>query len=102
MRDWSSDVCSSDLFLQNEKFKNLLFKSSDKVSEFVSVQEGCDKFCSFCVVPYTRGSEFSRPVQDIQSEIQQYIDSGVQEVILLGQNVNAYHGKNKKIGRAHV
>jgi len=85
----------NDDFLQNEKFKNLLFKSSDKVSEFVSIQEGCDKFCSFCVVPYTRGSEFSRPVQDIQSEIQQYIDSGVKEVILLGQNVNAYHGKNK-------
>ena len=90
-----NDKFINDEFLQNEKFKNLLFKSSDKVSEFVSVQEGCDKFCSFCVVPYTRGSEFSRPVQDIQSEIQQYIDSGVQEVILLGQNVNAYHGKNK-------
>ena len=90
-----NDKFINDEFLQNEKFKNLLFKSSDKVSEFVSIQEGCDKFCSFCVVPYTRGSEFSRPVQDIQSEIQQYIDSGVQEVILLGQNVNAYHGKNK-------
>ena len=90
-----NDKFINDDFLQNEKFKNLLFKSSDKVSEFVSVQEGCDKFCSFCVVPYTRGSEFSRPVQDIQSEIQKYIDSGVQEVILLGQNVNAYHGKNK-------
>ena len=90
-----NDKFINDEFLQNEKFKNLLFKSSDQVSEFVSVQEGCDKFCSFCVVPYTRGSEFSRPVQDIQSEIQQYIDSGVQEVILLGQNVNAYHGKNK-------
>ena len=90
-----NDKIINDEFLQNEKFKNLLFKSSDKVSEFVSGQEGCDKFCSFCVVPYTRGSEFSRPVQDIQSEIQQYIDSGVQEVILLGQNVNAYHGKYK-------
>ena len=90
-----SEKFINDDFLQNEKFKNLLFKSSGNISEFVSIQEGCDKFCSFCVVPYTRGSEFSRPVQDIKSEIQQYIDSGVQEVILLGQNVNAYHGKNK-------
>jgi len=86
----------SDDFLQNEKFQNLIFKSSDKISEFVSVQEGCDKFCTFCVVPYTRGSEFSRPVKEIQSEIKKYIASGVQEVILLGQNVNAYHGENEK------
>ena len=53
----------SDDFSQNEKFKNLLFKSSNDVSEFISIQEGCDKFCSFCVVPYTRGSEFSRSVR---------------------------------------
>ena len=86
----------SDDFLQNDKFKNLIFKSSNKVSEFISIQEGCDKFCSFCVVPYTRGPEFSRPVQEIKNEIQKYMDSGVQEVILLGQNVNAYHGENKK------
>lgn len=86
----------SDDFLQNDKFKNLIFKSSNKVSEFISIQEGCDKFCSFCVVPYTRGPEFSRPVQEIKNEIQKYIESGVQEVILLGQNVNAYHGDNKK------
>ena len=85
----------NDEFLQNEKFKNLIFKSSNQVSEFVSIQEGCDKFCSFCVVPYTRGSEFSRSVEDIRNEIQQYINSGIQEVILLGQNVNAYHGENK-------
>ena len=85
----------SDEFLQNEKFKNLIFKSSNQVSEFISIQEGCDKFCSFCVVPYTRGSEFSRSVEDIHNEIKQYINSGVQEVILLGQNVNAYHGENK-------
>lgn len=86
----------SDDFLQNEKFKNLLYKSSNGISEFVSIQEGCDKFCTFCVVPYTRGSEFSRPVKEIQNEIQKYIDNGVQEVILLGQNVNAYHGENNK------
>ena len=80
----------SDDFLQNDKFKNLIFKSSNKVSEFISIQEGCDKFCSFCVVPYTRGPEFSRPVQEIKNEIQKYIESGVQEIILLGQNVNAW------------
>ena len=85
----------SDDFLQNEKFKKLIFKSSDQVSEFISIQEGCNKFCSFCVVPYTRGSEFSRSVEEIKNEIQQYINSGIQEIILLGQNVNAYHGENK-------
>ena len=84
----------NDEFLQNEKFKNLLFKSSNDVSEFVSIQEGCDKFCSFCVVPYTRGSEFSRSVKEIQSEIKKYIKNGIKEVILLGQNVNAYHGES--------
>ena len=82
----------NDDFLQNEKFKNLLFKSTNAVSEFISIQEGCDKFCSFCVVPYTRGSEFSRSIIDIKEEIKIYIKSGIKEVILLGQNVNAYHG----------
>ena len=85
----------SDNFLQNDKFKNIIFKSSNQISEFVTIQEGCDKFCTFCVVPYTRGSEFSRPVDEINNEINKYTDSGVQEVILLGQNVNAYHGENK-------
>ncbi len=90
-----NDTIISDDFLQNEKFQNLIFKSSNKVSEFISIQEGCDKFCSFCVVPYTRGSEFSRPVIDIKNEIKKYIQGGVKEVILLGQNVNAYHGENE-------
>ena len=84
----------NDDFLQNEKFKNLLFKSSNKASEFITVQEGCDKFCSFCVVPYTRGSEFSRPVNDLLKEIKIYCNNGIKEIILLGQNVNAYHGLN--------
>ena len=86
----------NDEFLQDEKFQNLLFKSNNSVSEFVSIQEGCDKFCAFCVVPYTRGMEFSRPVNEIKNEIQKYIDNGIKEVILLGQNVNAYHGESKK------
>tara|TARA_B100000029_G_scaffold395350_1_gene393130 strand:+ start:153 stop:1472 length:1320 start_codon:yes stop_codon:yes gene_type:complete len=86
----------NDDFLQNEKFKNLIFKSSNSVSEFISIQEGCDKFCSFCVVPYTRGSEFSRSIEDIIAEINKYVSNGIKEIILLGQNVNAYHGKNQQ------
>ena len=92
----SDNELINDDFLQNEKFKNLLFKSSNKVSEFISVQEGCDKFCSFCVVPYTRGAEFSRSVVEIINEIKLYIKNGIQEIILLGQNVNAYHGINER------
>ena len=81
-------------FLQNEKFKNLIYNSSKITSEFISIQEGCDKFCSFCVVPYTRGPEFSRPIDDIINETKKYLSNGVKELILLGQNVNAYHGNS--------
>jgi tRNA-2-methylthio-N6-dimethylallyladenosine synthase len=63
------------------------------ISAFVTVQEGCDKFCAFCVVPYTRGAEFSRPVAQIMTEIERLAASGVQDVTLIGQNVNAYHGE---------
>src|SRR6478672_1320344 len=63
------------------------------VTAFITVQEGCDKFCTFCVVPYTRGAEVSRPVGKILDEVQNLADAGVREVTLIGQNVNAYHGE---------
>ena len=62
------------------------------ISAFVTVQEGCDKFCTFCVVPYTRGAEVSRPVQQIVDDVARLADNGVREITLIGQNVNAYHG----------
>jgi tRNA-2-methylthio-N6-dimethylallyladenosine synthase len=69
------------------------------VSAFITVQEGCDKFCTFCVVPYTRGSEVSRPVAKIVAEAERLADAGVREITLIGQNVNAYHGDDER-GRA--
>jgi tRNA-2-methylthio-N6-dimethylallyladenosine synthase len=66
------------------------------VSAFVTVQEGCDKFCTFCVVPYTRGSEISRPASKILAEVERLADAGVREITLIGQNVNAYHGDGPK------
>ena len=62
-------------------------------SAFVSIQEGCDKFCTFCVVPYTRGAEFSRPLEAIMREVETHLKQGAMEITLLGQNVNAYHGR---------
>ena len=76
-----------------KKIKN----SSTKVSSFLTIQEGCDKFCNFCVVPYTRGPEYSRPFKEIINEAKNLADNGVKEVILLGQNVNAYKDENYRL-----
>ncbi len=82
-----------------EKFDNLnLLKNSDSnVSSFLTIQEGCDKFCKFCVVPYTRGQEFSRSVDELINEAVQLVSNGAREITLLGQNVNAYNYKGKKL-----
>ena len=83
-------------FKPNNKFDVLKeSKEKSKVSSFLSIQEGCDKFCTFCVVPYTRGSEFSRPITKIYDEALNLANKGAIEIYLLGQNVNAYHGVDK-------
>ena len=81
-------------FPAEDKFAGLEAKALPRkgVAAFLTVQEGCDKFCSFCVVPYTRGSEFSRPVEQVLAEARRMAAQGVKELTLLGQNVNAYHG----------
>ena len=82
-----------------EKFDSLnsLKNSDNKISAFLTIQEGCDKFCKFCVVPYTRGAEFSRSIKEIIFEANQLVDNGAKEITLLGQNVNAYNYENKRL-----
>ena len=82
-----------------EKFDTLnVEKNTDsKVSSFLTIQEGCDKFCKFCVVPYTRGPEFSRSISELVKEVKQLVMNGTREITLLGQNVNAYNFEGKKL-----
>ncbi len=79
-------------FPAEPKFDYLPETTAQGASAFLSVQEGCDKFCTFCVVPYTRGAEYSRAVDKVLEEAQRLVDQGTIEIMLLGQNVNAYHG----------
>lgn len=79
-------------FPEIEKFDNLPLPKTTGASAFVSIMEGCSKYCSFCVVPYTRGEEISRPFDDVLTEVADLADQGVKEINLLGQNVNAYRG----------
>ena len=90
-RDEITDFEAITKFEYLSKIKN----EKSKVSSFLTIQEGCDKFCHFCVVPYTRGPEYSRPIQQIVSEAEDLVHAGTKEIILLGQNVNAYSFKNK-------
>ncbi len=83
-------------FPEIEKFDRLPAPQVEGVSAFVSVMEGCSKYCTFCVVPYTRGEEVSRPFEAVMLEVQQLADQGVREINLLGQNVNAYRGLNQQ------
>ena len=82
-----------------EKFDNLnsVINTCNKISSFLTIQEGCDKFCKFCVVPYTRGAEYSRSIKELVTEAKQLVKNGSSEIILLGQNVNAYNFKSKKL-----
>jgi tRNA-2-methylthio-N6-dimethylallyladenosine synthase len=82
------------IFPEQDKFSQLpVARTAKSASAFLTVQEGCDKFCTFCVVPYTRGMEYSRPVAELTREAEKLAAQGVRELTLLGQNVNAYHGE---------
>jgi tRNA-2-methylthio-N6-dimethylallyladenosine synthase len=81
------------------KYFNKIKNEAEKVSSFLTIQEGCDKFCHFCVVPFTRGPEYSRPMKEIIDETKYLVDNGTKEIILLGQNVNAYTSEGNKLSK---
>ena len=89
-------------FPEIEKFDHLPTKSKSSATAFVSIMEGCSKYCSFCVVPYTRGTEFSRSVFDIIPEVRYLVKNGVKEITFLGQNVNAYYDRKEKLDFASL
>ena len=94
-KSFNTNLDVSDKFDSLENYKNI----SSKVSSFITIQEGCDKFCKFCVVPYTRGPEFSRCPDQIYNEVQGLVDGGTREIILLGQNVSSYKNKDTNLSR---
>ena len=83
--------------LSKFKYLNNIKRDRADISSLLTIQEGCDKFCHFCVVPYTRGPEYSRPFKQILDEVKYLADRGTKEITLLGQNVNAYENKNRKL-----
>jgi len=89
----SERIVDTDFPIENKFDELQKLRNINNPVAFLSIQEGCDKFCSFCVVPYTRGAEYSRPVKDIIIEAKDLIKQGAKEICLLGQNVNAYHGE---------
>ena len=91
-----NEVTEFDAISKFEYF-NKIKNNSGKISSFLTIQEGCDKFCHFCVVPYTRGPEYSRPFNQILDEAKYLADSGTKEIILLGQNVNAYDNEKYRL-----
>jgi len=100
LRELASDSGKPKLVLDTDfpveaKFDQLPMPEAEGPSAFLAIQEGCDRFCTYCVVPYTRGAEYARPVIEVLNEAQHLVDSGACEITLLGQNVNAWAGENK-------
>ena len=94
-KNYNTDLDVADKFDSLENYKN----TSSKVSSFITIQEGCDKFCKFCVVPYTRGPEFSRSPDQIYNEVLSLVEGGTREITLLGQNVSGYQHKNTNLSK---
>ena len=89
------DLCIIDTeFTAESKFDHLPENRSEGACSYLAVQEGCNNFCTYCIVPYTRGVETSRPVEDVLKEARRLVETGTLEINLLGQNVNSYHGED--------